>query len=747
MAKYQGAIYRGTVYGNPPRTVLSAEPMSATALDYGQIRVVWQSPAGSFTKFRLVRNNNNFPENEEDGIILWEQASTTSLSGTLQRTYFTDGVDNFQDADLTNDVPITTGQFIYYSTFIFTSAGIWVLAGNASELMPENRGSQEKLFSYLPRVYTTKEQSPTGIPDPDSFLYTFLKPFSFTYDQILTFADLVRPSYGKKKLPPQFLGIYQNHLGLTPEHGLPYKNQKKLIRESVYLYKTKGTLLGISGYAESLTGFAPTVTVSPNLLLDTQDSSFTKSIGRWKKSYGTLTAVSNKVGPSTTNAIDTTWSGRFVTSVSVVTLKARTTNVSTLTLSEAHGLEVGDTVNITGVDSSFNGNGFTVASVPTGTSFTYANSGSNVPEASATGSVTNTSSMYLGASSDVNPRLTTLSGNAPTNGVPVTAGSAYTFSYHAASDANGTVEEKIYWYDSFGVYISATSGTEHGTTGVYQRFSLAGTAPANAFYAGFRLRFRTQGSYNIDMVQMALTSRATNYDEARGIDIFLDAKKVNILKNPSFETNTTGWTTNSSVSRVTDTKPAGVPGTYAMRLSGQNAFTLSTICNTSPTFYPLPQSNFYTFSLYMKASAAATLSFNLTAVNDGATDTEIVTEEKNITTDWARYSVTLYIPDGFSPTDDITATFTATGTLTGQTIWVDTAQFEQSSKPTDYFDGSLPVTTGVFWSGTAHASYSYYYRGRVIKIPRLLLTLDEWVPYKTPWRVLSWKGIEGTSTS
>lgn len=747
MAKYQGAIYRGTVYGNPPRTVLSAEPMTAVALDYGQIKVTWQPPAGTFTKFRLVRNNSNFPENEEDGIILYEQSSSTSLSGALGRTFFTDGVDNFQDTNPNNDVPITVGQFIYYSAFIFTSAGIWILAGNISELMPANRGSQEKLFSYLPRVYTTKEQSPTGIPDPDSFLYTFLKPFSFTYDQMLTYADLVRPSYGKKRIPPQFLGIAQNHLGLAPEHGLPYKNQKKLIRESVYLYKTKGTLLGISGYAESLTGFAPTVTVSPNLLLDTQDSSFTKFIGRWKKSYGTLTAVSNKVGPDTTNAIDKTWSGRFVTSVSVVTLKKRLDNVATLTLSEAHGLEIGDTVNVTGVDSSFNANGLTVASVPTGTSFTYANSGVNLSEGAATGSVTNTSSMYLGTSSNVNPRLTTLGGNAPTNGVPVTAGSAYTFSFHAASDANGTVEAKIYWYDSFGVYISANSGSENGTTGVYQRFSVAATAPTGAVYAGFRLRFRTQGSYNIDMVQMALTARATNYDEARGIDIFLDAKKVNILRNPSFETNSTGWTTNSSTTRVTDTKPDGIPGTYSLKLTGQNTFSLSTICNTLPTFYPLPQSNFYTFSIYMKASAARTLTFNLSAVNDGATATETATATVALTTSWARHSVTVYIPDGFSPTDNITVTFTANGTLTGQDIWVDAAQFEQSSNPTDYFDGSLPVTTGVFWSGTAHASYSYYYRGRTIKIPRLLLTLDEWVPYKTPWRVLSWKGIEGTSTS
>ena len=117
MAKYQGAIYRGAVYGNPPRTVLSAEPMTATALDYGQIKVTWQSPSGTFTKVRLLRNNNNFPENEEDGVILWEQSSTSSLSGVLGRTNFIDGVSNFQDTSTDNDLAISEGQFIYYSMY------------------------------------------------------------------------------------------------------------------------------------------------------------------------------------------------------------------------------------------------------------------------------------------------------------------------------------------------------------------------------------------------------------------------------------------------------------------------------------------------------------------------------------------------------------------------------------------------------------------------------------------------------
>jgi hypothetical protein len=50
--------------------------------------------------------------------------------------------------------------------------------------------------------------------------------------------------------------------------------------------------------------------------------------------------------------------------------KARTTNVATLTTPTAHGLTVGMTITITGVDATFNGE-YRITTVPTSTTFTY----------------------------------------------------------------------------------------------------------------------------------------------------------------------------------------------------------------------------------------------------------------------------------------------------------------------------------------------------------------------------------------
>jgi len=79
----------------------------------------------------------------------------------------------------------------------------------------------------------------------------------------------------------------------------------------------------------------------------------------------------------------------FSTSVVVggaITNKALASNVATLTTSSAHGLAIGDTVVVTGVDATFNGT-WTVASVPTGTTFTFALTAADVTSAAATGSV------------------------------------------------------------------------------------------------------------------------------------------------------------------------------------------------------------------------------------------------------------------------------------------------------------------------------------------------------------------------
>jgi hypothetical protein len=72
----------------------------------------------------------------------------------------------------------------------------------------------------------------------------------------------------------------------------------------------------------------------------------------------------------------------FATNVTAgtVTNKALTSNVATLTTGASHGLSIGDTVVVAGVDSVFNGT-YTVVATPTATTFTYAKTNANVTSA------------------------------------------------------------------------------------------------------------------------------------------------------------------------------------------------------------------------------------------------------------------------------------------------------------------------------------------------------------------------------
>ena len=76
----------------------------------------------------------------------------------------------------------------------------------------------------------------------------------------------------------------------------------------------------------------------------------------------------------------------YPTITATVTNKALTSNVATLTTSSAHGLAVGMEIVVAGVDATFNGT-YTIASVPTTTTFTYSKTATDVPSAAATGSV------------------------------------------------------------------------------------------------------------------------------------------------------------------------------------------------------------------------------------------------------------------------------------------------------------------------------------------------------------------------
>lgn len=309
MAKYGNFLYGTNKYGVTPKLAYSVEPMSSTVVLFNEVYVDWQSPIGNFTKIRLVRNQNGFPQNSEDGVIIWEENAT---EGTVSRSSFRDGEDN------PGSIPIASGRQIYYSMWLFTDEKVWVNAGEVNDIVPFDHNTQKKLIDSIPRVYTTFEQSPLGTVNYDSDLAKFLDGFAFTYEQLLTYADLLLPQVDKDLSPFALLRNETIAVGLELEPSIPVKNQKRLVREALYMYKHKGLHSGLSTYVESLTGYAPTITTSTNLILTFQDSTFFKTTGNWSATNATISSSTEQVPVTGDLVIDTTDSCKIVASGSGV---------------------------------------------------------------------------------------------------------------------------------------------------------------------------------------------------------------------------------------------------------------------------------------------------------------------------------------------------------------------------------------------------------------------------------------------
>lgn len=120
--------------------------------------------------------------------------------------------------------------------------------------------------------------------------------------------------------------------------------------------------LGVSSFSAGATGFTPSTATTGAV---------------------TLAGVLGKLNGGT---------GALTASITFVT---RTSNVVTITTSGVHGFVTGDYVTVAAVtNTGFNGN-FTVTSTPTTTSFTYAQTGSNVGTTADTGTVTDLSYVNL----------------------------------------------------------------------------------------------------------------------------------------------------------------------------------------------------------------------------------------------------------------------------------------------------------------------------------------------------------------
>ena len=689
-------------------------------------------------------------------------------------------------------VPLVPGRYVYYTFWVMLSDFTWNVIGYTYALIPKEhntvspevdpitkknivlQSAQNKLAELFPRVYTTSSQSYLDEIDTTSDLYQFIGGIAFTLDEILTYADLIAPSSDGTTTNPNFVNSQSYQLGFGTETDLGIQRQKRLIKEALRIYPVKGTLSSVSNYIGNLTNYYPLVIVSPNIMLSNQDSSFYKSVGNWIGSATAVVTADSTILGTVPNvslepyATDTSYVGKVVTTgtnqvinngVDNVKLKGIPVTGGTTYAFSYYAYSPSATGTITPTVTFYD---YTGASLATFTGTATATTSSWVKKIQtglvAPGAAVTVSSYDVGITTASTATLVVPVGHGFVTGNKIIVSGAVAV---ASTTTSGVPSVSIN-----GTYtVTATTSTTvqfafagYGNITSQTVTTVTASLPS-AVYASLTLTFSASGTYYLDLMQFASTadSRYTTYYPARGIEVYLTPSKTNWLTNPSFETNTTSWTTAGSptVTTPTSTLTSISAGTKMLQLvTGATVTTTSSpLLATSAATGALSGGQFVTFSVYAQVSTGTltTMSLRLEATDtassggtvfnyvnlDGTTAAKSVA---SLTTTWTRFQVNLYIPSNYAQ-----ATTTVTAKLYGNsssaTILLDAAQLEPGYSATDYLDGSL-ITRGASWTGTANASTSILYRNKATRLSRLITTLPTQLPLNTPFMITT-----GTTTS
>lgn len=618
--------------------------------DFYYILLTWARPAGSWTDLAVVRRKFGPPETVDDGITV-----LTVSSGTLRNEFVETR---------------PQGESVYYGIFVRTDIGEWKMAGYTEAVNCRNHDGLEDLFKAIPRIYTSATGGTLDVIDRRGQLSRFLQGLAFEYDYWKTQADRLYADPGR--MPYASVALWAKQLGMTDLDIVTIgdRNLRRYLTSASTYSETKGTQNGIEAMATAITGWPVTATVSPNLMLDTDDSSAENSIGRWGSASGTISRVSVG-GGGVTSPVD----------AGVITQAA------------------GETPHLQG------------------SVFTFAPSGA-------------TAAMSLGNTEPVN------------EGIPVTAGTAYKFNicWRSTVTTTGNLKADITWYDARGASISTTAGTNQSASASWQQTTTTtGTAPAGAAYAGITLSFSSiSGSpvYHLDMGQLVVSTVNVSgkFYDARAIDLNVAPIRTNYCTNPSFETNTSGW----SVGTQSAAGTGYVGSVVSRRALSLNNTQVSSGTTTSTATSTFAADDPVTASVYLKATSgtgatSVTIPIKLECKNSGGTVLSTTTTSATVTPgEWQRISVTK--DKAPSSTSYVTVTVAGSGTSAsmtgaGSSLLVDGCLIEKRETLLSYFDAAVYGDTGAAkWAGTAHASISYLYPLRLSRQASLARIMNRETP-------------------
>ena len=347
---YGQAHYGLSTYGYVVAPNFRVDPFTAKSIDYANILVQWTQPQGNILAWRLVKNMNGFPADQDDGQILID--TTTAYPGN----YF---IDN----------SVIPGRFHYYSFYVLLNFGgnTWLRSGSTACLANKNYQSGQQMFNLMPSFFHVNE---TGLESnltsnfPSTQLDFFLLVFGWGFDYLRTQYDTYLHVNDPWFIPVADLYNLAAQLGINVAPDThPYTLRKAVFNNGI-INKQKGTPQGINAELSSLTSYNADLQIGRNIMLSNDQSQFIDPVPlSWSAniaynigesvSFGNYTyqciATGNRGNsPTGTSASNTWWSAILSVQNAAYLANAVTGNLSTWEL-----LNINNTNGVAGANTLF----------------------------------------------------------------------------------------------------------------------------------------------------------------------------------------------------------------------------------------------------------------------------------------------------------------------------------------------------------------------------------------------------------
>jgi len=296
MAVYGVSFYGVGQFGIDPATVrpdFSVAPFTSTPLDYASLHLQWSNPPSSDCAYlRLVRNPRNLPQDENDGVQVFDVNEFSDHPPEAPSNVFGDPNDSIVTGEVTylTDLYLPFG-FQYYSMFGWsTSEGIWIRCTDLIGLVPVNWSYGARLYNLLPMAYRDRDfilvdpYNPWPVDSPTPPLQRYLQLIGFQFDFLRTELESLMSINNAQTCSGALLPLMMQQFGLVHEPEMGMQQERQLVQNAIHLYKIKGSPRGITEFTSILTSYPSTQLVHHgyNELLTRDDSVGADDAGTWQ---------------------------------------------------------------------------------------------------------------------------------------------------------------------------------------------------------------------------------------------------------------------------------------------------------------------------------------------------------------------------------------------------------------------------------------------------------------------------------